>query len=172
MSNKTAVTYESEDDTTLFIRVFLNKQYELTENIDSSQDIWKLAELDKSQIDMESLREDIPEAFRKVKWIKPLLKNKKQYTWKIFTYDTSKADIEIESDDDLQKENDLQKEAHQLKWKHLDEDCRDEYYMKLRIVFFENAINVLSATPKQIELPIIQLKSTILDTNKQKKKNI
>eukprot|EP01084_Bolivina_argentea_P272836 464620_1 len=155
MSNKTAVTYESEDDTTLFIRVFLNKQYELTENIDSSQDIWKLAELDKSQIDMESLREDIPEAFRKVKWIKPLLKNKKQYTWKIFTYDTSKADIEIENDDDLEKETD------QL-------ECENDDYLKLRVVFFKT--DVLSSTPKRIELPIIQLKYATFDSNKQKKK--
>eukprot|EP01084_Bolivina_argentea_P011137 20812_1 len=93
-----------EDDNTIFCRVFINKQSELTENINSSQDIWKLAELHQPQIDMESLREDIPHAFRKAKWIKPLFKNKKQYTWKIYTYDSCGADLEIEDDDDLQEE--------------------------------------------------------------------
>eukprot|EP01084_Bolivina_argentea_P025759 47900_1 len=99
MSNKDLVTDNTEDDTTILVRVFINKQYELTENIDSSQDIWKLAELDKSQIDMTSLTKDIPQAFRKSKWIKPLFA---KYTWKIFSYDISKAEIEIEDDGDVQ----------------------------------------------------------------------
>eukprot|EP01084_Bolivina_argentea_P236532 397683_1 len=134
MANKTSITDEIEDDTTVFVRVFINKQYELTENINTSQDIWKLAELDKSQIDMESLREDIPQAFRKAKWIKPLFKNKKQYTWKIFTYDTSKADIEIESDDDLQEE--INEYISDTEDSDQNAAHTEDKYLKLRVVFF------------------------------------
>eukprot|EP01084_Bolivina_argentea_P236531 397680_1 len=134
MSNKDLVTDNTEDDTTILVRVFINKQYELTENINTSQDIWKLAELNKSQINMASLTKDIPQAFRKSKWIKPLFKNKQQYTWKIFTYDTSKADIEIESDDDLQEE--INEYISDTEDSDQNAAHTEDKYLKLRVVFF------------------------------------
>eukprot|EP01084_Bolivina_argentea_P174028 301451_1 len=112
---------DEEEDTTIFVIAYINKQYELTQNIDVTQDLSKLAaQFDKNEIDLDTLKEEIPHAFRQANWIKSLFKNTQKYTWAIFHYDTQNAITSIENN------NDLQMELNGL---------NDSQYLKLRIVF-------------------------------------
>eukprot|EP01083_Nonionella_stella_P194351 716865_1 len=98
-------TNDSESDSTILVRVYINKEYLKRENLDVTRDVWKLTELERDAIEIDCLRQDIPRAFRKVKSFRPLFKSN-EYEIKFYTYDPQKADIEIEDDDDLQTELD------------------------------------------------------------------
>ena len=131
-----------EDDDQITIAVNINKQYEATKNIDSSNDMQKLAEVDKDDISLEKLREDIIVAFRKAKAITSLFNNS-NYEWKIYSYNTDKADIELQNDDDLQEEID---EFCPSSDEDEDEDeegadpVQTNKYLKLRVVFFKSML--------------------------------
>ena len=68
----------SDEEDCITVRVYINRQYEKTHNFDITQDVWKLAELDKESIEddeassIQDLRDDIPKAFRNSKSFKPL----------------------------------------------------------------------------------------------------
>ena len=126
---------DSDDDTEIIVRVYINKQYELTKNFDITQDVWKLSEIDKEDISIDSLREDIPQAFRRAKWIKPLFKNEDEWEWKIYSYDTKSASVEIEDDDDLQTEIDEFMPSDPESGDEDDEVTNTNKYLKLRVVF-------------------------------------
>ena len=128
----------TKEAATVLLRVYINKQYELTKNFDITQDEWKLAELDKDEIDIDSLREDIPQAFRKAKWIKPLFKNEDEWEWKIYSYDTKTASVEIEDDDDLQTEIDEFMPSDPESGDEDDDLNNTNKYLKLRVVFFRS----------------------------------
>ena len=105
------------------------------------QDIWKLAELDRDSIDDEKysavidLRDDIPKAFRNSKLFKPLFKNKKEWQWKIYSYDTTQVSVEIENDDDLQGEIDAFMPSAGDESANDDDMINENRYLKLRVVF-------------------------------------
>eukprot|EP01084_Bolivina_argentea_P174511 302294_1 len=120
------------DEETIFVRVYINKQYELTHDIDANKDIWKLAELNSNPIDLESLKQDIPDAFRNVKLLKPLFQNTTLYRLHIYGYDTTKAEIEIDNDEDLQDEID----SFITSDNDTDDDVFNQNkYLKVRVVF-------------------------------------
>ena len=127
----------SSDGTSVFVRVYVNKDFTCRSNFDAERDIWKLAELDKDTISVESLREDIPAAFRKAKAFKRLWK-RQDLEWKIFSYSLNAAEIEIDDDDDLQDE--------MAAFLTSDEDSSDSdienenKYFKVRVVFFDSLV--------------------------------
>eukprot|EP01083_Nonionella_stella_P242045 844655_1 len=129
-------TDDNESDSTILIRVYINKEYLKRENFDASQDIWKLAELERDAIEIDCLRQDIPQAFRKAKSFKPLFKSD-EYEMKFYSYDPQKADIEIEDDDDLQTE--LETAGLNISDNSDSDDVTNENkYLKLRVVFEKN----------------------------------
>ena len=137
---------EDESDATILIRVYINRQCFETENIDTAQDVWKIAEIDRDNTEkMDGLREDIPLAFRKAKAFKALFKNEEEYEWKLYTYDETSAEVELEDSDDLQTEIDeFMPEADDA-----DEDddlMNQSKYLKIRVVFFKSMNYITSLT--------------------------
>eukprot|EP01084_Bolivina_argentea_P277827 474461_1 len=145
---------DEDENTTIFVTICINKEYELKQNINTTQDVSKLvAQIDQNEIDLNSLKQDIPHAFRQAKWIKPLFINK-QYTWKIFSYQTQNAITAIETD------HDLQVEVNKL---------NDTNHMKFRIVFEHNNAQTETATGTEIPIRIYLNKdfNIINDFNKK-----
>eukprot|EP01083_Nonionella_stella_P163545 538590_1 len=130
-------TDDNESDSTILIRVYINKEYSKRKNFDVSQDVWKLAELEQDAIEIDCLREDLPQAFRRARSFKPLFKSN-EYDMKFYSYDPQKAEIEIEDDDDLQ--NELEAAGLNLSDNSDSDDVTNENkYLKLRVVFEKNA---------------------------------
>ena len=94
-----------DDEEKVSIAVHINKQFEATNNINPSQDLCKLAEVDKNDVSIAQLRKDIIYAFGRSKSITSLFNNA-NYEWKIYSYHSNKAEVEIEDDDDLETEID------------------------------------------------------------------
>ena len=129
----------------IIIRVYINKQFDATEQFDIAQDVWKLAEIDKESMEnvdvsaFNDLREDIPKAFRNSKLFKPLFKNEEEWEWKIYSYQISQASVIIDNDKDLQNEMDS--------FLPLDEDLgsddelkNENTFLRLRVVFSRGMI--------------------------------
>eukprot|EP01084_Bolivina_argentea_P094403 169705_1 len=106
----------------IIIHVHINRQYASSNNLDPKQDVWKPIELERESIGISKLETDIPVAFRNSKF-KPIFKND-NYEWLIFSYDPTKAEIEIADDSDLEEE--------------VDDMEDDDEFLKLRIVFFKH----------------------------------
>ena len=125
------------DEDEVAISVTINKQYNLTENINPSNDISKLIKIDKNDVSLNGFREKIINAFDQPKSI-AMLFNNAGYEWKLYSYDPNKADIEIGDDDDLETEvedaypSDVDSEE--------DEDESNDQCLKLRVVFFASYV--------------------------------
>eukprot|EP01083_Nonionella_stella_P042933 115898_1 len=115
------------DDDTLHLRICINKQYFLTENIDPRQDVWKSGELDETSLNMEDLRDEIPLTFRAKKLFKRLFADTNQWQWTVYEYHATEASISIRKSHDLQTYADASLSSIS--------DEGDEKYLKLRIVF-------------------------------------
>eukprot|EP01084_Bolivina_argentea_P274710 468283_1 len=126
---------QQEEDNTILIRVCINKQYELTKDIDHTQDVWKWIQLQKQSIELSSVKEEIPFVFRYSNYFKRLFfNNNTKYEWKLYSYHTNTAEIEIEDNDDLQSEID-----EFLPSDHSDDE---QHYLKLRVIFFNKIISI------------------------------
>eukprot|EP01083_Nonionella_stella_P274318 931016_1 len=115
------------DDNTLALRICINKQYALAENIDPSQDVWKSGELDENSLNMEDLRYEIPLTFRAKKLFKRLFADRNQWQWTVYEYHATEASVSIQKSHDLQTYADASLSSIS--------DEGDEKYLKLRIVF-------------------------------------
>eukprot|EP01083_Nonionella_stella_P042932 115896_1 len=115
------------DDDTLHLRICINKQYFLTENIDPRQDVWKSGELDETSLNMEDLRDEIPLTFRAKKLFKRLFADRNQWQWTVYEYHATEASVSIQKSHDLQTYADASLSSIS--------DEGDEKYLKLRIVF-------------------------------------
>eukprot|EP01083_Nonionella_stella_P069043 183753_1 len=118
-------TNDRESDSTILVRVYINKEFLKRDNLDVTEDVWRLVELDHDVIHLDRLREDIPNAFRKA-GLSPQLFRVNEYGIKFYSYDSQKADTEIKDDDDLQNEV------------HAFHSTRNKYLkpcLKLRVVF-------------------------------------
>eukprot|EP01084_Bolivina_argentea_P032280 59705_1 len=135
------------------IAVHINKENESTSNLNPSQDLWKPAELEIKPIKLSNLKSDIPTAFRNSSF-KSLFKND-NYEWKIFSYDPTKAEIEISNDDDLQTE--ILNFNAQDKTEDDGIKLNSNKFLKLRIVFFkrnledEKSIDESQVQPQDID---------------------
>lgn len=140
----------TSEGTTIFVRVYINKDFTRTTNFDDKRDVWKLAEVDKDTISIKSLREDIPSAFRNTKKFQKLWNNE-QYEWKIYGFSLTTADIEIEEDDDLRDEMD--RLGFLSSDDSSDADDADDSgglnneskFFKVRVVFFDSMSYVQSS---------------------------
>eukprot|EP01083_Nonionella_stella_P042930 115891_1 len=116
------------DDDTLHLRICINKQYFLTENIDPRQDVWKSGELDENALNLDGLRNEIPLAFRTKKPFKRLFADTNQWQWTVYEYGARNASIPIE------KSLDLRAYIH-ASISSISDSEGHEKYLKLRIVF-------------------------------------
>eukprot|EP01084_Bolivina_argentea_P065789 119930_1 len=127
------------DDNQILLQLCINKHYELTANIDPKQDIWKLAQLNANDINMNDLKDEIKNAFRSRKPFQPLFTAIDRYECQIYSYETTKATLRIEEDDDLQTEVDVfigsDNESEEG-------DITKQKYLKLRIVFYLRDIEI------------------------------
>eukprot|EP01083_Nonionella_stella_P152624 489508_1 len=139
-------TDDSESDSTILVRVHINKEFLKRENLDCTQDVWKLAELEHDAIQLDCLRDDIPNAFRRARSFKPLFRSN-EYQMKFYSYDPQKAEIEIEDDDDLQ--NELECCGLNLSGNSDSDDITSENkYLKLRVVFEQTSASSELQSPK------------------------
>eukprot|EP01084_Bolivina_argentea_P094401 169701_1 len=140
-----APTDDAPDATGLItITVHINRQYESKNNLDTKQDICKSAELERESIKLSDLKTNILIAFGNSTSFKSVFKND-DYDWKIFSYDPTKAYIEITNDDDLEEE------VANFNPSYDDEDTQDnnedddivdnDKFLKLRIVFFKRNLD-------------------------------
>eukprot|EP01083_Nonionella_stella_P152625 489513_1 len=149
-------TDDSESDSTILVRVHINKEFLKRENLDCTQDVWKLAELEHDAIQLDCLRDDIPNAFRRARSFKPLFRSN-EYQMKFYSYDPQKAEIEIEDDDDLQ--NELECCGLNLSGNSDSDDITSENkYLKLRVVFEQTSASSELQSPK-LRLTCISLNS-------------
>eukprot|EP01084_Bolivina_argentea_P032281 59708_1 len=140
------------------IAVHINKENESTSNLNPSQDLWKPAELEIKPIKLSNLKSDIPTAFRNSSF-KSLFKND-NYEWKIFSYDPTKAEIEISNDDDLQTE--ILNFNAQDKTEDDGIKLNSNKFLKLRIVFFKRNLF------EEKSLVETDVKSQNIDTTQQR----
>eukprot|EP01084_Bolivina_argentea_P192094 329847_1 len=120
----------------ILLQVCINKEYELTENIEPEKDVWELAELSANDINVNSVRDIVCIAFKSNKLLEPLFTNSNKWQWKMYSYESTKATIQIEDDDDLQTEVDTFIQSNESEEEHvIDERC-----LKLRIVFHTKSI--------------------------------
>lgn len=129
------------------VAVNINKQFEATENIDPSKDLCKYATLNKENISLEKLKEDIIIAFAASKAFKLLFEDDISYDWKIYSYASSKADIELQDDDDLEEEVDECCPSDDDS--DDDDNLRKPKCMKLRVVFVKKNQSMLCKEKKQ-----------------------
>eukprot|EP01084_Bolivina_argentea_P176348 305191_1 len=125
----TQMTYMYDDNNIIEIKIFINKQFTLTEHFDCKQDVCKTAEIIHKSITMSELKKDIPIAFRNVQYFKSLWNNN-NYEWKVFLYDASFARNEIITDNHLNT-----KLKPFLSLKKTSYSLTD--YLTLRVVFVE-----------------------------------
>eukprot|EP01083_Nonionella_stella_P129554 393096_1 len=116
------------DDDTLHLRICINKQYFLTENIDPRNDVWKSGELDENALNLDGIRDEIPLAFRTKKPFKRLFADTNQWQWTVYEYGARNASIPIE------KSLDLRAYIH-ASISSISDSEGHEKYLKLRIVF-------------------------------------
>ena len=88
------------------VKVHINAQYDKTQNLNITQDVYKSMKINTHPISITDLRNEIIKAFINLESLEPLFENEKEWQWKIYSYDRNQADIEIENDDDLETEMD------------------------------------------------------------------
>lgn len=125
----------------ILVTVYINKEFEAMENIDSSKDEYEVVYVDRDEILLSELRDSIKNEFRRSKTIKPLFKNK-CYEWKIYSYEPDKAGVEIEDNDDLETEIEefcpSDQESNDESNDNLND--KDSKYLKLRVIFFKSYV--------------------------------
>ena len=125
----------AKKDGDIDISIYINQQYELTNNINSFNDQVKTITFSKNNT-LRILRKNIIGAFSEYESFISLFKNY-DYEWRIYSYHAIKAEVEIADDDDLKDEIDTNIET--------DSDSDDDHSadsqapsFKLRVVFFRS----------------------------------
>lgn len=149
------------------IRCYINKHYERTQHLDITQDVWHFVELKKHNVTFNKLQSEIMRAFQREKVFKALFKNTEKYNWRIFSYFTENAQIEIEDDDDLLTEIEVFLSCSEDKEYRTK---RGEECLNVRVIFFcEESDDEQHSSNDNNSVKIVQIEGTKGMTSRRKR---
>ena len=123
-----------DSPTQISLAIYINPNFEETNNVDSKQDIEKTVNIDPKQITISQLHKTIPTLFDNEQQLQSLWQNN-DYEWKLYEYNKIKVGTEIANDTQLQKEIVDTMEGDE------DEDNdmnKNDFYVRFRVVFHKS----------------------------------
>ena len=123
-----------EIDNTISLTIYINQQFEATDDLNSKQDIKRTISIDPKEIKLSQLHIQIPSKFANDQHFQSLWSDD-NYEWKMYEYNNIKVGKQISNDTQLQKEiTDTMKGDDDDDDDMNQEDC----HVRLRVVFHKS----------------------------------